>query len=227
MTSVDWRNRFGMNWISSVRSQGGTSNYWAFATTALYEAMVRIEQCVWCRRSEADLVRGVGKQPWDLGNLGEATAFVQNHGLADPACFLWTEAATKYTAREGLDSIPIRRLPTGLAEQYGCRSLSPPAIPRSRRRTTSVFCRAENRWGLCQPFLLPSPVALRASCEGTSMDNSGGCIWTPPMNDYTQIGVQSNCTPNHRFTEIDKLRDAVVGVQCSINLERRSKCRTI
>ena len=44
MTAVDWRNRFGANWISSVRSQGGSQNCWAFATTAMFEAMVRIEQ---------------------------------------------------------------------------------------------------------------------------------------------------------------------------------------
>ena len=28
------------------------------------------------------------------------------------------------------------------------------------------------------------------------MDISCGCIWTPPIRYYTQIGVQSNCTPN-------------------------------
>jgi hypothetical protein len=28
------------------------------------------------------------------------------------------------------------------------------------------------------------------------MDSSCGCIWTPPLSDYTQIGVQFNCTPN-------------------------------
>jgi C1A family cysteine protease len=107
MTAVDWRNRFGTNWISSVRSQGGSQNCWAFASTAMFEAMVRIEQCVWCRRSEADLARGIGKQSWDMGNLGEATAFVQAHGLADPDCFPWSEAASEYTSREGADSLPI------------------------------------------------------------------------------------------------------------------------
>src|SRR3954447_2736226 len=71
------------------------------------------------------------------------------------------------------------------------------ASPRSRRKTTAVFCRAENRSGFFHPFVLPSPVALRAPCEGTSMAISGACIWTPPVSDYTQCGVQSNCTPNH------------------------------
>ena len=43
---VDWRNRFGRNWITTVRNQGGTVNCWAFATTGLYEAMIRIEHCL-------------------------------------------------------------------------------------------------------------------------------------------------------------------------------------
>src|SRR5204862_547803 len=74
---------------------------------------------------------------------------------------------------------------------------SPAGARRSRRNTTSVFCRAENRSGFFPPLLLPSPVALRAPCEGTSMEISCACIWTPPVSDYTQCGVQSNCTPNH------------------------------
>src|SRR5215216_6350447 len=72
------------------------------------------------------------------------------------------------------------------------------ASPRSRRNTTSVFCRAENRSGFFPPLVLPSPVALRAPCEGTSMEISCACIWKPPVSDYTQCGVQSNCTPNHQ-----------------------------
>src|SRR5215831_509784 len=76
--------------------------------------------------------------------------------------------------------------------------------PRNSRRTTSVFCRAENRWGFCHPCLLPSSVALRAPCEGSSMESSCGCIWTPPLRDYTHIGVQFNCTPNQN---VDTLRD--------------------
>jgi hypothetical protein len=64
------------------------------------------------------------------------------------------------------------------------------ASPRSRRSTTSVFVWAENRRGFCHPLLLPSPVALRAPCEGTSMDISGGCSGTPPVRYYTQSGVQ-------------------------------------
>ena len=101
MSSVDWRNRFGWPWITSVRDQGGCESCWAFGTTALYEAMVRIEQCVWCLRSEGDVRDGVGKQCWDPGNIGEATTLVTNYGIADPDCFPYTEASAVCSAEEG------------------------------------------------------------------------------------------------------------------------------
>jgi hypothetical protein len=111
MSSVDWRNRFGSPWISSVRNQGGCESCWAFGITALYEAMVRIEQCVWCRRSEGDVRNGVGKQCWDLGNLGEASAFVEKYGIADPDCFPYTAAAALYCAEEGKGASPLSTTP--------------------------------------------------------------------------------------------------------------------
>lgn len=99
MAVVDWRDRFNANWVTSVRSQGSAPNCWAFAMTALYESMVRIEHNVWCRRSEGDLGRATGKQPWDLGNLGEAQIAAERYGVADPDCLAWSEAAVLYTAK--------------------------------------------------------------------------------------------------------------------------------
>ena len=99
MAVVDWRNRFNANWISSVRSQGGSVNCWVFAMTALYESMVRIEHGVWCRRSEGDLGRATGKQSWDFGNPGEASIAAERYGIADPDCMAWSEAAVLYTAK--------------------------------------------------------------------------------------------------------------------------------
>jgi hypothetical protein len=112
--NVDWRNRFGWNWISSIRNQGGSQNCWAFAMVALYEAMVRIEHCVWCRRSEGDQVRGTGKDYRSLGNLGEASIFAQRYGIADPDCFPWTTAVPLYLSRPHgaeLKALPISPTP--------------------------------------------------------------------------------------------------------------------
>jgi hypothetical protein len=108
--NVDWRSRFGRGWITSVRHQGGSQNCWAFAATALYEAMIRIEHCLWTRRSEGDLARGTGKQSWDLGNIGEGTIFVERYGLADPDCFPWGEAASLYIAKPHGPALTARPL---------------------------------------------------------------------------------------------------------------------
>jgi hypothetical protein len=137
-TAVDWRNRFGRNWITSVRNQGGSQNCWAFATTALYESMIRIEHCLWTRRSEGDLARGTGKQAWDTGNLGEGTIFVERYGLADPDCFPWSEAAALYTAK-----------PHGAALEATPLSTTPDRVGRSMRiepgATTSVADPAQKK----------------------------------------------------------------------------------
>jgi len=113
-SNVDWRNRFGWNWISSVRHQGSSQNCWAFAATALIEAMVRIEHCVWARRSEGDISRGTGKQSWDSGNIGEAGIFAERYGVSDPDCFAWSEAASLYTAKPhggNLTALPLSPTP--------------------------------------------------------------------------------------------------------------------
>lgn len=97
--NVDWRNRGGRNYVTSIRSQGGAPNCWAFAMTALYESMIRIEHNLWTRRSEGEIARGAGKQGWGWGNTGEAHIFVERYGLADPDCFPWSEAVSLYTAK--------------------------------------------------------------------------------------------------------------------------------
>lgn len=82
--------------------------------TALYEAMVRIEHGVWCSRSEGDLGRATGKQPWDLGNLGEAAIAAERFGIADPDCMAWSESAVLYTAKphgSAMSAIPLSPTP--------------------------------------------------------------------------------------------------------------------
>lgn len=97
--NVDWRNRWGRRFVTSVRSQGSAPNCWAFAMTALYESMIRIEHSLWTRRSEGDLARATGKQPWDWGNGGEAHIVAERYGVADPDCLPWSEEVVLYTAK--------------------------------------------------------------------------------------------------------------------------------
>lgn len=96
-TSVDWRNRWGWPWITTVQDQDGCNACWAFAATALVESMVRIEHAVWSKRSEGDVHDGIGKHCADLGNIGEALDWIKAHGLADPACYPYKTDNSAYT----------------------------------------------------------------------------------------------------------------------------------
>lgn len=114
MAVVDWRDRFGRNHVTSIRDQGGSQSCWAFAVTGLIESMVRIEHNIWCCRSEGDLGRATGKQPWDIGNAGEAATAAERFGLADPDCIPWSENFVLYLARpHGADmkALPISPTP--------------------------------------------------------------------------------------------------------------------
>jgi len=95
-TSVDWRNRWGWPWITTIRDQNGCNACWAFAATALVEAMVRIEHCVWPVLSEGDVHKGMGAVCANLGGSGTALDWIADHGLADPGCFAWTNADIPY-----------------------------------------------------------------------------------------------------------------------------------
>lgn len=96
-SSIDWRNRWGQNWITSTRDQNPCNACWAFAGTALVEAMVRIEHSMWTHLSEGDVHRGVGKTCPDLGNMGEVSNFFANNGICDPGSWPWRTDTPPYT----------------------------------------------------------------------------------------------------------------------------------
>ena len=51
------------------------------------------------------MVHGVGKQSWDLGNVGEGLTFAEMHGLADPDCFPFGTAAAIYVGQDSNQSV--------------------------------------------------------------------------------------------------------------------------
>jgi C1A family cysteine protease len=79
-SSVDWRDRSGMNYITTPQNQGACNSCWAFAVAALIEAMVRIEHGVWSKRSEADVHDGLGAACESTGNAEETLAWVAGQG---------------------------------------------------------------------------------------------------------------------------------------------------
>ncbi len=65
--SVDWRQRFGWPWITTVQGQL-CEDCWCFSATALMESMVRIEHCAWFKGSEFEVRWG-----WNPGQNPEFT----------------------------------------------------------------------------------------------------------------------------------------------------------
>lgn len=84
---VDWRNRFGGNWITSIQDQNPCESCWSYATTALVECMVRIEHDYWCKLSEADLHDGRNAKCADGGSVEASLDWAKDHGIADYGCY--------------------------------------------------------------------------------------------------------------------------------------------
>lgn len=85
--AVDWRSRWGWPWITTVQDQGPCESCWAFCSTGIVESMVRIEHCVWSKRSEGDVHDGMGKKCADGGWHDPALDWITQHGICDPACY--------------------------------------------------------------------------------------------------------------------------------------------
>jgi C1A family cysteine protease len=95
---VDWRNRFGISWLTTIQNQGPCNSCWAFVAAALIETMVRIEHCVWAKRSEGDVRDGMLaiNNPNDTnvcahggGGMDVSLNWATEHGVADYGCFPW------------------------------------------------------------------------------------------------------------------------------------------
>jgi hypothetical protein len=96
-TVVDWRNRFGWNWITTIQDQGPCESCWAFAATALVSSMVRIEHAVWSKRSEGDVHDGMGAKCANTGNVPAALDWIVNNGICDPDCYPYKTDDSAYT----------------------------------------------------------------------------------------------------------------------------------
>lgn len=114
--SVDWRNRWGWPWITTIRDQDGCEACWCFTAVALVEAMVRIEHCVWPSISEGDVHKGMGSHCCDCGNAGAALDWMKAHAAADPGCFPWPVTASGCSGCGGTGGAPydgVAYAPTG------------------------------------------------------------------------------------------------------------------
>ncbi|KAF2749223.1 cysteine proteinase [Sporormia fimetaria CBS 119925] len=96
--SVDWRDRFGVNWITTVQNQGACGSCWAFATTALIESMIRIQHGTWSKRSEADLFEASSLTCSTGGEFEQALLVIDGEGIADTRCNIYYAADRPFMA---------------------------------------------------------------------------------------------------------------------------------
>jgi Papain family cysteine protease len=90
-TTVDWRNRYGWNWITNIRDQDPCEHCWIYGATALVEAMVRIEHCVWCSRSEGDYIEANKVTCGQCGDPTSVLNWVASNGQCDLDCVPWVD----------------------------------------------------------------------------------------------------------------------------------------
>ncbi len=94
---VDWRSRWGVNWITHIKDQDPCEACWVFGSVGLVESMVRINHAVWSVRSEGDVHDGIGSKCGDCGTPQDALDWIVKNGVADPACYDWpTQRASTY-----------------------------------------------------------------------------------------------------------------------------------
>jgi hypothetical protein len=106
LSIVDWRNRWGWPWITTIRDQNGCEACWLFASVALVESMVRIEHCVWPWYSEGDGHKGMHATCCQCGNAENALDWIKNNSLADPGCFAWPVTASGCSGCGGTGGAP-------------------------------------------------------------------------------------------------------------------------
>lgn len=109
---VDWRTRWGGQWLTTIQDQNPCQNCWAFAAAALVETMVRIEHGHWSKRSEGDLRDGWGGptgENWVVrdgpkntpcvhgAGVTGAMDWIAANGIADPGCYPWSATDRNYS----------------------------------------------------------------------------------------------------------------------------------
>jgi C1A family cysteine protease len=119
-TNIDWRNRWGWPWITTIRDQNGCEACWVFGPVALVEAMVRIEHCAWPWISEGDVHKGIGATCCQCGDPHNSLDWMKNHSAADPDCFAWPVTSAGCTGCGGSGGAPYDNIPyTPTADRDG------------------------------------------------------------------------------------------------------------
>lgn len=92
--SVDWRNRWTWNFVTSIRDQDPCEHCWIYASTALVECMVRIEHCVWCDRSEGDYIEANKVPCGQCGSAPPVLDWFAANGVCDQSTVSWVDVTS-------------------------------------------------------------------------------------------------------------------------------------
>jgi hypothetical protein len=100
---VDWRSRFGLDAVTSVKDQGGCGSCVSFGTIATLESMLLIERNLSTDLSEAELLfcGGGGCGGWWPDS---AVTYLSNRGVSQESCFPyhpWDMPCTPCARRDG------------------------------------------------------------------------------------------------------------------------------
>jgi len=93
---LDWRN-LGGNWITSIKNQGSCGSCWAFATTALLEAMVKISKHMSqdIDLSEQMLLSCSNAGDCELGGYAyKAAQYIKTTGIPSESCYPYLASKT-------------------------------------------------------------------------------------------------------------------------------------
>ena len=92
-TELDWRNKDGKNWMTSVKSQGYCGSCWAFATVGTLEAYSNIyfQHLVNFDLSEQELVSCATKNGCGGYNVASTFSYIQENGVVNESCFPYVD----------------------------------------------------------------------------------------------------------------------------------------
>ena len=88
--SFDWRNRHGINWMTSVKDQGNLNTCWAFASIGVTEALVNLyfNQKIDLDLSEQEIISCSNTGDYLTGGYGDqALEWIANHGVSEEEAF--------------------------------------------------------------------------------------------------------------------------------------------
>lgn len=100
-TELDWRNKDGKNWMTSVKNQGSCNSCWAFAAIGTVEAYSNIyfRHLVNFDLSEQELVSCSTQNGCGGGYIYSGLDYIKNSGVVNESCLSYTEVDNNCTSK--------------------------------------------------------------------------------------------------------------------------------